>query len=80
MSKAISYETTCGNCGTPIEVMLHPADPGQPDPNQSNCCPPTPAYNDPNECPVCYHEILIEDINQHLANHKEAEAEHKSGL
>ena len=76
--KALSFDTSCENCGAFIEVMLYPAEAGQPDPNKSNCCPPTPSYNDPSECPECSHPILIEDINTRLWDAKEAAEDFKA--
>jgi len=48
--------------------MFYPSYPGQPDPNQSNCCPPEEASHQPTHCTVCGEELLIEtdadQINQ----------------
>jgi len=59
-TKPVSEVITCEECSSEVDVMLYPSDPGQPDPNQSNPCPPEPAYHDPAECPECGHELLIE--------------------
>jgi hypothetical protein len=68
----ISADVTCENCEAEVEVMLHAGSPGQPDPNKPNPCPPTPAFNDPSECPECGHPLLIDDIATRLYDEQEA--------
>ena len=68
ISKSVSDTVTCEHCHSENEVMFYPSYRGQPDPNQSNCCPPEEASHQPTHCTVCGEELLIEtdadQINQ----------------
>ena len=60
INKTVSDIVTCEHCGFENEVMFYPSYPGQPNPNQSNCCPPEEASHEPTHCGECEEELLIE--------------------
>lgn len=76
----ISYETKCENCEIEIEVMLYRRFAGEFNHIDGRSDPPHPPYNEPSECPMCDHPILIQDIEQKIVEHDVEGLERKEGL
>lgn len=77
----VTLPRSCAECGKDTEVTFHPGDPGQPDPNEPNACPPEEGYFEPEDCEHCSYALLVyDDPDQICSDAAEAAFERDSEI